>query len=98
VESVLSIEDHLFREFVERRQHDGGYYDVVFQLGNGVEIRANRALLALGSEYFKVLVLGNYQEQREKKIVIPFSDSVLFEVMLNYIYTGFVVVSKEYGH
>jgi hypothetical protein len=29
---------------------------------------------------------------------VPFNDSVLFEVMLTYLTSGFVVTSKEYGH
>lgn len=69
----------------------------MFNLKNECEVKSNRALLSLNSEYFKMLISGNYLE-KDSTISVPFNDSVLFEIMLTYLTSGFVVTSKEYGH
>ena len=46
VESILVLEDYLFREFIERKRSEDCFYDVVFNLRNECEIRSNRALLS----------------------------------------------------
>ena len=97
VESVVVLDDCLFREFIEEKRSEDRYYDVVFKLSNQYHAKANRALLAINSNYFKRLLSGHYQEQ-ELTIEVPFNDYILFEVMLNYLTTGFVVTSKEFEH
>lgn len=96
VESVVVVEDYLFRDFMERKRNEEGYHDVVFLLKNQAQVRANRALLAIGSSYFHALLSGHYAEQQT--ISVPFADSILFEVMLHYLADGLLVTSKEYGH
>ena len=97
VESLVLLDDIIFREFIERKRNSDEYFDVVFHLRNQYSVRSNRALLSLHSDYFRILLSGDFAE-KEKSIEVPFSDSILFEVLTGYLTSGFVVSSKDYGH
>lgn len=57
---MVLLEDHLFREFLDRCNAEPSYEDVTFHLKGEVFLRSNRALLALNSHYFKSLLSGRY--------------------------------------
>jgi hypothetical protein len=57
-------------------------------------LRINRARVALSSNYFANLISGSYEEKADG-IYIPLSGSLLFETLLNFLATGFVVVHKD---
>lgn len=96
-DSVIFLDNYLFREFLETNAIEDQYSDVTFSINEEVFLRSNRALLALNSQYFTHLLSGNYQEQHTI-VAVPFQDPILFQIMLYYLTSGFVVTSKDYGH
>ena len=60
LDPVISLDDHLFREFLERSTNEY-YSDVTFNIKGEAFFRSNRALLALKSDYFRYLLSGTFK-------------------------------------
>ena len=57
-------------------------------------LHIDKARVALSSKYFANLISGSYEEKADG-VYIPLSGSLLFETLLNFLTTGFVVVHKD---
>ena len=70
--------------------------DVVLTVGEK-EIHAHRNVLVTGSDYFKTMFLGNFNESAMSRIDLSSSiaDANLLEYIVNFIYTGEIEVKME---
>lgn len=91
---MIHLEEDLYSEFLAHRREEMNENDIIFNINNETLLRVNRARVALASKYFANLLSGNYEE-RADGVYIPLSGSLLFETLLNFLSTGFVVVQKE---
>jgi hypothetical protein len=94
VDPVIYLEDDLYSEFLSSRREETNENDIIFNINNEALLRINRPRVALSSKYFANLISGNYEEKADG-IYIPLSGSLLFETLLNFLATGFVVVHKD---
>jgi hypothetical protein len=65
--------------------------DVVLVV-DGLEFDAHRVLLAACSEYFRKLLGSDWKEGRETRVCLEDVDSTSFSHILNFIYTGRVLL------
>nr|XP_053640751.1 BTB/POZ domain-containing protein 9-like isoform X1 [Cherax quadricarinatus] len=70
------------------------YSDVTLQV-NGQTFRAHKVILAARSQYFRALLFGGLRESRQAEVEIKDTNLTAFNVLLKYIYTGWVSLSSE---
>lgn len=68
-------------------------YQMQLNINNQLSIRVNKAKLAASCQYF-ANIFGYDQTEDADEIFIPFENPVLFQTLLYYLTTDFVVVSK----
>jgi hypothetical protein len=90
---VIHLEEDLYSQFLSNRREEANENDIIFNINNETLLRVNKARVALSSRYFANLLSGNYEENADG-VHIPLSGSLLFETLLNFLATGFVVVQK----
>ncbi|GAU98400.1 hypothetical protein RvY_09552 [Ramazzottius varieornatus] len=69
------------------------FSDLVLIVEN-TPLKVHRAILASRSEYFRALLYGGMKETKQNEIVLHDTDLSTFKILLEYIYTATVNVSK----
>jgi BTB/POZ domain len=80
-ESELSIEDAFARAL-----KDDAFHDVTLQGSDGVQVPANRTILALRSPVFRKMLFGNFQEATKDIVDVDFPGPVV-KAVVEYIHT-----------
>ena len=66
------------------------YTDVTFHVGEGLQVRAHRNILASQSTYFQCLLYGDMKEKGESDIVLEDVPADAFRELLRFMYSGSV--------
>lgn len=78
---------------MDLKRTEQGFYDIAFNISGEDCLQANRAVIALNSEYFANLIANNYEEKNDI-INLPISEPLLFETLLHYLSTNFVIACR----
>lgn len=73
---------------------DKNFADVTFKIGDSL-ISAHRNILVARCDYFRAMFLGGMRENSEKIINIPDIDDTTFRDILEFLYTGKIIVSEN---
>ena len=91
--AISFTENHQAQHLLQKLHHqqqNGDFCDVIFLVG-GHELRAHRCVMAANSPAFDVEFCN---EQAPAKLVLTNHSPVIFMAVLEYLYTGTIVISR----
>ena len=85
------MEQEKYAAYLER-YHQSQFYDLLVVFGEKECIPVNKTLLAVSSQYFASMLKNHKEECIEIKNCQDFGDIRVFQVLLNYLQSGYLVV------
>eukprot|EP00058_Branchiostoma_floridae_P016450 XP_002601938.1 hypothetical protein BRAFLDRAFT_86422 [Branchiostoma floridae] len=81
-------------DILQRWRKTGEYCDVILCVGER-DIPCHRAVMAAGSPYFKLLLLGGFAESCQERVRLEAVCPETVEQIVCYVYSGCVTVSRD---
>ena len=91
---IVELNDEDFGNFLETNR-EKVYKDIKIVVNKEFIIESNLISLSLANNFFKNLLSGKYQVSSEISISLPCGNIVLFEILLNFLLEGLLVVPEE---
>lgn len=79
----LFIQNHLDQLYISKE-----YSDIILVSKDGKKFPCHKPILVAASEYFALMFTRDFQESRQREIIIDSIDGNLLEMVLRFIYTG----------
>ncbi|VVC28943.1 BTB/POZ domain,SKP1/BTB/POZ domain,Kelch repeat type 1,Galactose oxidase, beta-propeller,BTB/Kelch- [Cinara cedri] len=85
--------DKVFEVFQSLR-NDDFLCDVILKADNGYTVNAHKVVLAAACPYF-LAMFSHFKEREKKHIIIKELDPTALKILINYMYTGQILVTEE---
>jgi len=70
------------------------FYDIKLETEDGKVVLGLKAVLASASPYFRAM-FTSFEERNKDHIIIKKIDSTILQLLINYIYTGEIIVNEK---
>jgi len=74
---------------------DGEFCDIKLETDDGTVVLGHKVVLVSASPYFRAM-FTSFEESNKDHIVIKELDSTILQFLINYIYTGEIIVNEEH--
>lgn len=96
VTPVNKISEKQFSELISNRGNSW-FNDATIVFNNSLEIKVNKILLIMSSDYFRHVFSENYQEKYYIEINLSKEYFIVFDILINYLQHDFLLVPQSFS-